>query len=238
MKFSFFKNWKHYVFEFFMLFVAISLGFFVENKREYYGEREQEEAYMMSLVEDLKSDTALLNSNIRLRNSRIAMIDSLVLLLRDQKSNEHGQDIYYYARIVSIPSNAFLNDRTIQQLKSSGSLRLIQRPAISSSIMRYYQTIQTQYNDLEEERGIRLEYRILVRKVLDGYVLVDMTQNDSIKKPIGTPALVTSDRAIINEFIVQLNYIKKSHQLMNGWSKGIREQGVQLIADIEAAYKL
>jgi len=35
------KIW-HYFFEFLMLFLAISLGFFVENKRELYTEHHRE----------------------------------------------------------------------------------------------------------------------------------------------------------------------------------------------------
>lgn len=32
------KKWKDYVFEFFMLFLAVSSGFLVENQREHYVE--------------------------------------------------------------------------------------------------------------------------------------------------------------------------------------------------------
>jgi len=36
------KKWNHYLFDFIMLFLAITAGFFVDNKREVYMERNGE----------------------------------------------------------------------------------------------------------------------------------------------------------------------------------------------------
>ena len=36
------KKWTHYFWEFFMLFLAVTLGFFVENQREHYIEGQRE----------------------------------------------------------------------------------------------------------------------------------------------------------------------------------------------------
>ncbi|MBM3415948.1 MAG: hypothetical protein FJY20_05780 [Bacteroidetes bacterium] len=52
------KRWTHYFWEFLMLFVAVTLGFFVENKREHYIENKREKIYIKQLVQDLKTDTA------------------------------------------------------------------------------------------------------------------------------------------------------------------------------------
>ena len=49
------KIW-HYFFEFLMLFLAIMLGFFVENRREQFVEHHREKQYMQSLVKDLEQD--------------------------------------------------------------------------------------------------------------------------------------------------------------------------------------
>ena len=52
------KHFKHYLFEFLMLFLAISAGFLVENLREHYVEHKREKVFINSYVEDLKQDTA------------------------------------------------------------------------------------------------------------------------------------------------------------------------------------
>ena len=54
------KKWTHYFWEFFMLFLAVTAGFLVENQREHYIEHKREKQFISTMVEDLKSDTAQL----------------------------------------------------------------------------------------------------------------------------------------------------------------------------------
>ena len=49
------KKWHHYFWEFLMLFLAVTLGFFVENQREHMAEHQREKQFMQSMLEDLKS---------------------------------------------------------------------------------------------------------------------------------------------------------------------------------------
>ncbi len=44
------KHFKHYLFEFLMLFLAISAGFLVENLREHYVENKREKEFISSYV--------------------------------------------------------------------------------------------------------------------------------------------------------------------------------------------
>ena len=41
-------GWQHYLFEFLMLFLAVTLGFFVENQREDFVERNRSKEYAKS----------------------------------------------------------------------------------------------------------------------------------------------------------------------------------------------
>jgi hypothetical protein len=50
------RNWSSYFKEFFMLFLAISLGFFVENQREAYVENKSAKVLAQSMLEDLEQD--------------------------------------------------------------------------------------------------------------------------------------------------------------------------------------
>ena len=52
------KNWKEYVTEFLMLFCAVFAGFLAESYLEYRTERHKEHDYLVSLVSDLKIDSA------------------------------------------------------------------------------------------------------------------------------------------------------------------------------------
>ncbi len=48
------KKWKEYVFQFFMLFLAVTLGFFVENQREHYIENQRAKQYAGFMIADIK----------------------------------------------------------------------------------------------------------------------------------------------------------------------------------------
>lgn len=206
------RKWTHYLFEFLMLFLAVFCGFLAEYQLEHKIEKDREKQYMITMIEDLKSDSAMLETNIRQRSSRIQMIDSLVELLNSTDRSGKGNDIYFFARSISPPANIFPNDRTIQQLKSSGNLRLIRNKDISNEIMAYDQMIRQTLFELDDEIVIRGEYRQLASKVFNTTVFHEMIATDTVAKPRGNPALFTTDAHLINELIGGIQYFKRVHQ--------------------------
>ncbi len=70
------KKWTHYIWEFFMLFLAVTLGFFVENQREHIVERKKEKEYVSSIIQDLRSDTAWLKEFLDNQNLSFNAFDS------------------------------------------------------------------------------------------------------------------------------------------------------------------
>src|SRR6266513_2660402 len=119
------KKWHHYFWEFFMLFLAVTLGFFVENQREHYVEGKREYQYIRSFTDDLKKDISQLDSLINKRKVREMQIDSIHFILTSADPDQYGNQLYYYARYLPRPYVFINNDATIQQLKNSGNLRLI-----------------------------------------------------------------------------------------------------------------
>ena len=53
------NKWTHYFWEFLMLFLAVTLGFFVENQREHYVEKKRAKQFAQAMVKDLERDTVL-----------------------------------------------------------------------------------------------------------------------------------------------------------------------------------
>ena len=164
------KKWTHYLWEFLMLFLAVFCGFLAENFREHQVEHQREKQYMISMTEDLKADTNLLSNNIDSRQQRDVMLDSLMLLLSSGNTKENGNSIYYYSRFVSPPIYFFPNDRTIQQLKSTGSLRLISKMQVSDGIMAYDRKMRQQIFEYTDEQQVRGEYRQMAAKIFKGDV--------------------------------------------------------------------
>ena len=76
------KKWSEYLLEFFMLFLAVFLGFIAESIRETSVERHREKEYIVGLVQNLKSDTATLNIRISRNFLKNQMWDSLMSLVQ------------------------------------------------------------------------------------------------------------------------------------------------------------
>jgi len=232
------KKWTHYFWEFLMLFLAVFCGFLAEYQLEHQIEKDREIQYIKSLVEDLRSDTLMLQKNITLRQERLMMIDSLVTMLNLAGRNKKGNDIYYYARSISLPANIFPNDGTIQQLKSSGNLRLIRNNNITNSIMAYDQKMRNALFEMGDEIEIRAEYRQLARKLFNTNVFHEMIATDTVSHPTNDPQLYTNDPVLINEFIGQVQYVKRVHQAQLIRSEQLLVQAKQLINDIKKEYHL
>ena len=84
-------GWKHYFFEFFMLFLAVSLGFYMENLREHYVEKQRGVQYIFSFYEDLKKDTIIFSNLIKYNKDKIEGLDGMFecynAILKDWESN-------------------------------------------------------------------------------------------------------------------------------------------------------
>lgn len=131
------KKWKEYLFQFIMLFLAISLSFLVENQREHYIEAQRAKVLAVSLIQNLKSDlneaevvTANSDTIIMNNNSVIAELNKPRELQNDSVIHRSGlQKIQRF--------NVFdSNSGTYEQVKNSGALRYF-KPEIVSQLTSY-----------------------------------------------------------------------------------------------------
>lgn len=136
------KRLKHYLFEFFMLFLAVFCGFLAENQREHFVEKRHEKEFMISLVKDLELDTSQLNRIERFRLNFLANIDSLTIFFATSDPQVIPLNKYNLIRNLLGSMNFFQNSGTLDQLKNSGGLRLIHNRSIVDSIEAYDQQIK------------------------------------------------------------------------------------------------
>jgi hypothetical protein len=223
------KKFKEYFLEFLMIFLAVTMGFFAEQIREDFTDHSREKEYMKLMIEDLKSDTVLLSSNVRLRHQRNEMIDSLIYLITSTVIKENGNTIYFFARSISPPLNLFPNDRTIQQLKSSGSLRLIRDLKVSDGIMAYDQKMRGFLFDQTDEIQIRSECRLRADKIFNGKVFNDMLKNNTINRPVNNPSLFSADAGLINDYVVETQYMKNANRIEEKRAEELLDQATRLI---------
>ena len=69
------KNWKEYLLEFVMIFLAVTLGFFAENIQEHFYDEGKTKVFATSLYQDFKADSVSLVQLINYTNEKITTID-------------------------------------------------------------------------------------------------------------------------------------------------------------------
>lgn len=117
------KKWTHYIWEFFMLFLAITLGFWVENKREHYIEHLRVKQYARSLAADLARDTANMSYIISRIQLQIRNSDSLSAYMKTRPFRAlRNIDLFTLTVIDRYPAYRWSRS-TLEQIKNSGSLR-------------------------------------------------------------------------------------------------------------------
>ncbi|HWR33955.1 MAG TPA: hypothetical protein VN451_10525 [Chitinophagaceae bacterium] len=138
------KKWMEYVFQFFMLFLAVFLGMLAENKREHRIEGKREKEYIHSLIEDLRIDIATINTNLESYTEQYKNIDSLQQAFIDYIDHKPGaeQNCYYFNEFIKLVILINFPERTITQLLSSGNMRLIRTSAVADNIMDYHSYVK------------------------------------------------------------------------------------------------
>ena len=137
------RNFKDYISEFIMIFIAITGGFFMENMREHVVEHHKEKEYIVRLIRDIKQDTTDLKYFMQWNKEQMQELDSLRILI-DKPVSSIDPD-----KFIALLSNDLNDchlftprDITMSQLKNTGGLRLIENSTVSDSIVIYYNTIE------------------------------------------------------------------------------------------------
>ena len=173
------KNFKEYLLEGLMIFIAVTMGFFAESLREHIGDKEKEHKYVIGLVRDLKLDTAAASSMIILENDLLSHIKSALQIPTGKLKDINTQDTFYYHFLhFFIYEWAFhRNDNTLVQLKNEGGFNFIHQEGVVDSIIALN-------NDFYHNDFLRVED--FTSKVIK----VPILQNDSNSYPI-LPGILT-----------------------------------------------
>ena len=223
-----------------MLFLAVFCGFLAEYQLEHIIENQREIKYITSLIKDVELDIISLEQTSNVRIKYINYYDSLVFLLRQDHKNKLN-DIYFYARFLGRIKEFKYHDRTIQQLKSSGSLRLIRNKKAADSITIYdNEAVKLILNQQDLERNLRNDILYTITgKIFNGYIwndMVDTSNNAIISRPSSNPSLQTSDTKLINEFVIKVVYLKTAYRLTNGNIEEAMRSARNLLAVLKKEY--
>jgi hypothetical protein len=238
------KKWTHYLWEFIMLFLAVSLGFYAENLREGFLHKNEVRTHMQSLLSDLQADISLYDSVIDRNGYSSQMADSVVELLHNSKPDVAS--IYFAARSVTANLGYYYsNSKSFEQMKASGLLRYIKPKKLLDSIGNYYISFQWLSNQTDLMR-LKLDEVHKGNTVLfDSYTFNEMMKVNLanfngrrliINRPVGNPVLLSQNFKDINMVSLNYHYYSSTTKFYNRTAVIQRQRALRLIELIKGTY--
>ena len=243
------KKWTHYFWEFLMLFLAVTLGFLVENQREHYIEHQRAKVYAASMRANLEVDAAELKQIVHRGTYASNYLDTFLLLLStdDFKKIPSGK-LYWYGLFGGYLRGFQSNDATFQQMKSSGSLRYLSNTKLEQLISNYDQLMRSMQMLTEVDQPVQLEVRKLRAKIFD--FRYNSAANSVVRRAVyenfnplvidsfirTNPPLLTFDKTIINEYAELCRSRNLKPQLKN--ANDALVLGTEIIAQLTKQYHL
>jgi hypothetical protein len=230
-----------------MLFLAVFCGFLAEYQLEHKIERDREKQFMQTMAEDLKSDSAAINKLIRLRKSRIRELDTLFHLIASDEYITNGRKVYELYEFPYWDINRFFpSDRTMQQLKNGGNLRLIRKKNVSNTLIKYDILVRNykEYEPLQTELATQINQHL--EKLLDPLVIDKATRAytekqlaaDTITSRAGRmdlPSAITilkladTDKKNLLKYILQVKTLYLQHLRDNMSEKKLADETLALV---------
>jgi hypothetical protein len=197
------NKWTHYLWEFLMLFLAVFCGFLAEYQLEHKIEKERGRQYIKSFVEDLKADTSIFSGLIKLNEDKVNVLKILVPCYQTLQTNPSDSCLLRLFIASAHFPDFIYTDRTLQQLKNAGGLRLI--PAEDADSIIEYDKLLRQYQKIESTsyQEIQNQIRNSIYSLNNfGTTVKDFSKTigDGTHKPI----LYSVNKDLLNRYFNQL----------------------------------
>jgi len=230
------RKWTHYFWEFLMLFLAVFLGYIAEWRLEHAIEHKREKKFTRMLVQDLVADTSELKRIDTLRVKREILLDSLIFYLGKPDLNKHARRIYELTDRTDNYESFLRNDRTIQQLKFAGGMRLIRKDTVAAGIMKYDNFIisEVDWNNRTEANRID-KYKETRYQLLDAQLLNKISKNDTA---VIQYKLLSASPAQLNTVTGAVFQVRRISETCRSSGDTAKQKAIDLIKLISERYHL
>ena len=220
-----------------MLFLAVTAGFFVENQREHIVEHKRGLQYIESFVEDLKIDTTRFSGTLSYYHKLDSLLSHLYVCydstLRNQEPTECMKNIFYATQ--GFPDLIY-TDRTLQQLKNAGGLRLLEEED-ANRIIKYDAYMRY---ELKVESTSMQEKATQVRLTRSS-VFAFSEAMDSIYVNGALPekmSVITNDKDLLNKFFNEVLVYRANCGYMSELITKLQQRAKDLIKFYTEKYHL
>jgi hypothetical protein len=132
------QNWTAIIVEFLIVVVGIFVGLQVDQWNQERKERVLESQYVLSIKRDLQADIAELDRTIELARKRAQSGRLLITSLNENRIDSNPTEFVwavYNSLWLNYPS---YTRTTVDELSSTGNLRIIRDESLKSSLAEYY----------------------------------------------------------------------------------------------------
>jgi hypothetical protein len=232
------KSLKDYASEFIMLFLAVTLGFFVENYREHFIERQREKEHLSLIVKDLQMDIQMVDSNLYYRQIRAKICQQFAKNFYKDEYKKDSGPFYYNGRRLHVRYLFERTDAGFQLMRNAGGLRLIHNQEIIQAIQHYENSIAAIEKFQEGEMSYLREYARANADVFDVKILLKyagspVSNYNSNLIPKGNPPLITNDYRVINAMMSHFFSMDKSNYVVMYFERKLRNEAHNLIKLIQ-----
>jgi hypothetical protein len=225
------KNWKSYFWEFLMLFLAVFCGFLAEYQLEHKIENDRGKQYTYSFYEDLLTDSSHFNDLTNGFQKKLTVLEDMSPCY-DSLLGDHPPKNC----LTAIIRNAFdfpdmvNTDRTLQQLKNAGGLRLLKKADADSILL--YDNLLRKYKAAETS-GFQ-EVQSEIRTTFYSLVNFESWKGKGLNSTVF--ALYGNNKELLNRYFNQLRmYLEWIRARMNQLQK-LKKRNAELIAHFKAKY--
>jgi len=207
------KKWTHYFWEFLMLFLAITLGFLVENQREHYIENARAKEFAALMYEDLKKDNELYTKG----SEKFKMIkehqDSLLFVLKGdfEKIDRYKMISHWINGVWAL--NFTAHQATYEQMKNSGSLRYIRNIDLINRMQEYYNGILPDIDHYHTIQSELTETRIV--PFLEDHINYQEADFLNSQMNVSNPGLFDWNKRTAVKLYNMMSLLKNQNEFLN-----------------------
>jgi hypothetical protein len=196
-----------------MLFLAVFCGFLTENFREHQIEKDRAKQYIISLYEDLKSDTTRIDQLIAYDDKKMAALSNMYSCYDTVMKNLRSTACMGILVIHSRGNRGFvLTDRTLRQLANAGGYRLLNK-SDADSILSYenmykaYLDFQVTVFQQSQDNVRNTLNQIADFKVLSSHQITTANSfiGDTTRIVLNGPLLFVENKVLLNQWFNELS---------------------------------
>ena len=232
------KYFKYAIGEIFLVVIGILIALQINNWNESQNEKKVELGYMQNILEDLEEDIKTYHSFKKSNSVIYNLIDSIIPNIKRTDRVEYTSNLAFWTRSITMEWEIIEPvQRTFEEMKSSGHLRLIKDKDVANSISDYYNTLSEFKNYQDAGLIWAADYANAMGKIFDAELLLKILRSREIQEAKPTD-LLTEDPLVINELLNSLQYFNGALELGEDVSIKQMQKAENLIELITVNYKL